>query len=356
MISPLRAIPKHTVVAFAALGLLWSGAASAGEIEESNSACLDCHDGEDSAIHFADGSTITVGISADSWKKSAHSTEVRCKDCHTTIKDHPHPAVNFATKRAYQLDRAQTCKRCHYAYHTKAQDSIHAKELAKGNDKAPTCTDCHGVHNETDRASRQAVTLRCGNCHAKVAEQYAQSVHGAAWGKASVNVPMCVDCHGAHAIMDPRKAAFHRRSWDICSKCHSDAEKMAGTGLSTKVVETYLDDFHGRSNERYAQGAGSPRKPIATCSDCHGVHDIRSFRAAKKNGTLQSEVIVACRKCHKDAPPAFADAWLSHDPPTLASAPLVVLIQWGYRVLSPLIMAGLVLHILLHLWRARVHR
>lgn len=358
----LTRCPRFASLWMVALLVAWTLPASLARADSSSSDCLDCHDGEESVVTFADGATLSVVISEASWNASGHAAEVKCQECHPSMTDTPHPAIHFASRRAYQLDRAGACKKCHFAYHNRAQDSIHAKELAKGNTQAPTCTDCHGVHDATDRADRLTVTARCARCHDKAASQYARSAHGkalselTAGGKATTDVPVCTDCHGTHAMADPRKAAFHVSSWSICSKCHGDKAKMAPYGLSTAVVETYLDDFHGRSNERYAQGAGSPVKPIATCTDCHGVHDVVSLRQAKREGQLRDQVIVACRKCHKEAPLGFADAWLAHEPPSPGSAPLVWGVQWGYRILIPLIMSGLLLHILLHLWRARVHR
>ena len=56
------------------------------------------------------------------------------------------------------------------------------------------------------------------------------------------------------------------------------------------------------------------------------------------------------------ATPEFADAWVSHWEPSLQNAPLVWAVKAVYAVMIPGIMLGLVLHILLHLWRLRTHR
>ena len=350
-------LPTLSTLALTLAVSLTAGGALANDIEEANQECFDCHDGDETEVTFGDKSSVIINIDPAVWKKSVHGSELKCKDCHTAITEHPHPEVDFPDKRAYQLDRAGSCKKCHYAYHTRMLDSIHYKELESGNRKAPTCTDCHGAHDVSDPSDRLAVTGRCAKCHADIAKQYEASVHGKALtGKDGGDAPVCTDCHGAHSIQDPRETAFHVSSWNICGKCHADEDKMERHGLSAAVLTTYLDDFHGRSNELYAQGAGTPDKPIATCTDCHGVHDIQSFRNGDATADVREKVIVACRKCHTDAPVEFADAWLSHYPPTLESAPLVWAIQWAYRILIPLIMAGLVLHILLHLWRARMHR
>jgi nitrate/TMAO reductase-like tetraheme cytochrome c subunit len=346
-------------VGAAAIGLALAAPATADEIEDANQECFDCHESEeDEVLTFGDKATKHVQVDPKTWGDSIHGGELKCTDCHRQISEYPHPEVRFGNAREYRIERSDTCKRCHYAYHTRMLDSIHYKVLEEGNKSAPTCVDCHGAHDVGDPSERQEIPGRCATCHEKVSMEYAASVHGQALtGPMAVDVPVCTDCHGAHDIKDPGEPQFHASSYNICGKCHGDADKMERHGLNPDVVDTFLDDFHGRSNELYAMGAGRPGQPIATCTDCHGVHDIQSFRRGDATAAeVKERVIVACRKCHEDAPLEFADAWLSHYQPTLESAPLVWAVQWGYRILIPLIMVGLVLHILLHLWRVRTHR
>ena len=347
------------LLAASMLSLLMLPSALAEDVESKNQECFDCHDGDDTKLSFGDGSFVEVNVDPEAWKGSVHGTELTCRDCHRQITDHPHPEVKFPNAREYRIDRSETCKRCHYAYHTRMLDSIHYKQLADGNRSAPTCVDCHGAHAVTDpKTPRTSVDKRCEKCHEAITVAYRGSVHGKALqGEQGDDVPVCTDCHGAHAIRDPRLPEFHASSYQICGKCHADEDKMERHGLNPNVLTSYLEDFHGRSNQLYAMGAGKPGQPIATCTDCHGVHDIQSFQSGGATAAeVRERVVTACRKCHEGAPPAFADAWLSHYEPTLSSAPLVWAIQWTYRILIPLIMVGLVLHILLHLWRVRTHR
>jgi hypothetical protein len=158
-----------------------------------------------------------------------------------------------------------------------------------------------------------------------------------------------------HAIQDTSGPAFHAQEYGICARCHGDAERMARYGLSTNVLTSYLDDFHGRSNQLYTAGGGSPSQPIATCTDCHGVHDIQPFDGTGDTAAVRARVVTLCRRCHETVPDAFADAWLSHYEPTPDKAPLVWAVKLGYSVLIPLIMAGLLLHIFLNLVMLRGH-
>ncbi len=349
-----RLLPLLTAAAL--LGLAGGARAADGS---KDAACLGCHGAMAGArVSFEDGSSLPILVDADSWHHSVHGDKLACTDCHRDISGYPHDVEPSPDARSFQLRAAESCRNCHYAYYTRVLDSIHFKELQAGNPAAPTCTDCHGAHDiQPPGTPRTAIQDRCAKCHPDVAKTYAQSVHGRTLAAdPDAPVPTCTDCHGAHDIHDPRNAAFHADSWKICADCHGDAERMKPYGLSPDVVTTYLDDFHGVSNRLYSMGAGEPGRPIAVCTDCHGFHDIQPFDDAGTTEQVQARVAQLCQKCHEGATPNFSKAWLSHYPPTLDKAPLVWAVKWVYRLMIPGIMLGLVLHILLHLWRLRGRR
>ena len=329
------------------------------EEEPKSEECMECHeDADDEFVEFPDGSKLSIGIDSDAWKGSIHAKESTCRGCHKDIVGDPHPDLSFKSAREYQVAQVDTCRRCHYAHYTRVVDGTHWAQLQAGNPKAPTCVDCHGAHDIVPMASHRAdISKRCGRCHQEIGKAYEDSVHGrAVVGSSNPDMPVCTDCHAAHANKDPRSPGFHAASHEICAKCHSDEEKMKRYGLSPRVVSTYLDDFHGASNQLYALGAGKPGKPLATCTDCHGVHDVEHFDGEGGTEAVRERVVAMCKRCHGDVPDGFADAWMSHYEPTIASAPLVWAVVWGYRILIPMILLGLVLHILLHLWRVRFSR
>lgn len=345
------AVALGTVLAF---GFAPAAFAQPGEVDD----CMDCHgDAEEDRLELPDGSKVPVQILKKVWDASVHAGEIGCTDCHNGISEYPHPDVEAKDLRGFQIAQAETCKRCHYAHFTRVADSIHYKQFEEGNRNAPTCVDCHGAHDiAVPGEPRMAVDGRCARCHADVSDAYRRSVHGQALiDSNSPDVPVCTDCHGSHQIEDPRKPEFRAASYQICAKCHSDADRMERYGLNPEVVSTYLDDFHGASNALYADGLGRPDKPMATCTSCHGIHDIPSLRDADAS-VVRARVLKTCRECHEKVPDGFQDAWLSHYPPTLSKAPLVWLVTWFYRIVIPLIMLGLVLHILMHLWRFRFRR
>jgi hypothetical protein len=93
----------------------------------------------------------------------------------------------------------------------------------------------------------------------------------------------------------------------------------------------------------------------ALCIDCHGVHDITTTQAAT-SPVLRANLVKTCRKCHPAASESFPDAWLSHYEPSFKRAPMVYAVKLFYMVFIPFIIGGLVLQMLLHLWRVVVNR
>lgn len=320
--------------------------------------CLSCHQESEDKIRFEDGVTKSVRVDRKGWLNSVHGKRLACTDCHREISGYPHQKSKYKDLRDATLARTNTCQRCHYAHYTRMLDSTHYEMMQMGYREAPTCVDCHGSHNiHNPKKPRTAISNNCGNCHSKIFEQYKTSAHAKAlFEENNEDVPVCTDCHGAHAIQSPTKSEFHAGSYKICAQCHGDRQRMEKYNLNTEVLNTYLYDFHGASNRLYTRGAGTPQKAVATCVDCHGVHDIRRFDMANEKTQIRERVVQSCRKCHKEVPANFADAWLSHYAPTLKTAPLVWLVKAFYKFAIPLILLGLVLHILLHLWRLSTHR
>jgi hypothetical protein len=342
-----------SMVILAALG----GTAAAQQRPSAAESCEGCHARErDATFELHDGTEVSAWVDLGVMKGSVHGEELACVDCHRWQGGYPHKPVTAATRADYRRAQAGTCNRCHYAHFTRVLDGIHYKELESGNAEAPSCVDCHGAHDVVKpSAPRTAISQKCATCHAEEAATYQRSVHGAALARGDVNVPVCTDCHGAHDIVDPRTRDFHASSYLMCARCHGDDRLMKKYDLSSNVLTTYLDDFHGSSNVLYSEIGYAPERPMATCADCHGAHDAARFDRSGGEAAVRRRVADMCRSCHRDASEEFASAWLSHSSPTLARTPLVWAVTWGYRVLIPFMMLGLIMHILIDLWRLRTH-
>ncbi len=328
---------------------------------QTNADCLACHGEKGQSVRFSDKSTRSVYVDRNHIKQSVHAAQLECTDCHRDITPSTHPSEKaknpkYKDARDFSIQQANTCQRCHYAYYTRMLDSIHFETMKAGERSAPVCTDCHGSHDiKKPGTPRKEINERCGQCHSDIAKTFGKSVHGELLAAGSDDAPVCTDCHGAHSIIDPRKPGFKASSHQLCAKCHGDEKKMATYGLNTAVLSSYLDDFHGSSNLLFTKTTQASKSAIATCVDCHGTHDIQRFRGGEtlSKDQMRERIVKTCRKCHEKVPAAFADAWLSHYPPTFKSAPLVWGVKWLYRIMIPLIMLGLVSHIILHLWRIK---
>ena len=284
---------------------------------------------------------------------SSHGGRLFCSDCHRLYDTYPHPPRQVSTQREYTLALYEVCRRCHFANYTRTLDSIHYELLSQGNLRAPVCVDCHGAHGVLPpEKPRAKISRTCSQCHPAIYEDYRGSIHGRALiEENNLDVPVCTDCHGAHMIRDPRTAAFHLATPELCARCHSDAELMGRYGLSTRVTQTYLQDFHGATVSLRTGEKATDAFLEAVCTDCHGVHDI-TRTDDPTSPVMQANLLDTCRQCHPDATENFPAAWLSHYEPSLSKAPLVYLVRLFYLVFIPFVMVGLSLHILLDLWKS----
>ncbi len=94
---------------------------------------------------------------------------------------------------------------------------------------------------------------------------------------------------------------------------------------------------------------------IAVCTDCHGIHDITKTKGDNST-VLKAKLLSRCQKCHPKATENFPDTWMSHYEPTFKRAPLVYTINLIYKIFIPFMLIGLILQILLHIWRYAVNR
>jgi len=320
--------------------------------------CLGCHGSDpDMSMDLPSGEKLGIYVDLNVFAKSVHGEILRCNDCHTEKNGYPHESKPFANRRDLTVAYYEGCKGCHFANYTKTLDGVHYAQMSKGNRKAALCVDCHGSHDiQRPDEPRTRISLTCAKCHPKVFSVYTASVHGKALAEGNPDVPVCTDCHRAHDILDPSGGALAVRTPEICGRCHTNAKMMARYGLSTKVVSTYLRDFHGMSASLKRGEKGADRRNFAAvCTDCHGVHDIQGSKDPNSH-TIQANLVQTCRKCHPDATANFPQAWLSHYEPSPQKAGLVWMLQTFYKILIPFMVGGLVLQIALHLWRVVVNR
>jgi hypothetical protein len=186
-----------------------------------------------------------------------HEPEVaRCWDCHG---DHAIRPVADAGSPVNRRNIPLTCSRCHedmavvlrYNIHAASpyreySRSVHGRSLDTpgGPEYAAVCTDCHGVHDiqGVGAAHRQAREPRtCGRCHREAFDEYSSSIHGREASRGNPDVPLCIDCHGEHA-MAPRG-----REEATCVDCHGVHDIRPAADPRSKVFPANLPGTCGQT-------------------------------------------------------------------------------------------------------------
>ncbi len=130
---------------------------------------------------------------------------------------------------------------------------------------SPSNDECLGCHsNAVDRSNGRAIPA--------VSDTFPDSVHG------QINLN-CIDCHAD--LKDKDLPHTEKLAKPTCSECHEDAAKA------------YDNSVHAISRSKSSDSAAP------WCSDCHGVHDIRSSKDPK-SPTYHFNVPALCSKCHGD--------------------------------------------------------
>ncbi len=282
-----------------------------------NDDCLACH-GEH--------------VDAKQFEASIHGP-MACVDCHADlarITDFPH-AEKLAKVR---------CASCHDDVGAKYKDSIHAwaKEKA-GLIVAPACADCHGahdVHAKSDpqsRVFRTAVPATCGKCHDGIKQQYDRGIHAAKLKIGDTRAPSCADCHTAHTIQRADTSAWRLAVTRECGTCH------------VQVVDSFRRTFHGKVTEIGFATA-------ATCSDCHGAHDILPA-ANSASAVSKARLVATCGRCHPGANEQFVKYDPHPNPGDYRRSAVLWWVNRFYWALIPGCFGFFGLHSALWFWRGR---
>jgi len=320
--------------------------------------CLACHGEPGMQTNLPSGETLYLTVNPIVHRTSTHGRlGYACVQCHTEIREYPHPENTAQTLREYKLEQYTLCKRCHTQKYETTLDSTHQQALAAGNLEAAVCTDCHGSHDIGPPAvPRSNVPRMCQGCHSEIYNLYKDSVHGSALiGSGNPDVPTCTDCHGVHDIAGPSTGPFHLFSPQICAECHADENLMERYGISTNVLETYVSDFHGTTVvlfEKIAPGQET-NKPV--CVDCHGVHDMKKVDDPESR-VIRENLLATCQKCHPDASTNFPPSWLGHYVPSPDINPLVYFVNLFYKVLIPATVGGMAVFVVADVGRKIYNR
>lgn len=289
--------------------------------------CAECHTGFREFPHAQDATTATCGSCHESqdsaWHGGAHARTdgevalasgapddavgatpvppadaASCAACHTV-----HTVESVATLEAPAGVAAmnERCLACH------AEEPMPASDPHAGRVSCAACHGAHGTQPVDVPTSLLAAGLQpetCGACHTDALEHWRGDVHGdtaraLAAGvpdalDATVETPVCTACHGGHGMHAPTDSAFALGMVQACGACHAHA------------LRTFYDSYHGQAAELGSAVA-------ATCSDCHGTHDI--FPPAHASSLVAPDNLMeTCGQCHAHVRAGFV-AYDSHPDP-----------------------------------------
>lgn len=256
--------------------------------------CLACHGS--TVLRKVDGERVkSLHVSPKALAGSVHR-RLACVSCHADVAVIPHPeGVPI---------RAGTCLPCHDEAVELHATGVHGGGGIKGDRDPLPCGSCHGSPHEIlsseDPKSptfRPRIPETCAGCHSDlrmVVENldpslrkpffaYTESVHGRAVAGGSAKAAVCTDCHRSHDILPPFRELSSINRFQVpatCGECHEE------------VFKVYAESVHGA-----AVSQGSSRSPV--CTDCHGIHSIRS--PLDPTSTVANQVIArtTCPQCHE---------------------------------------------------------
>jgi len=311
-------------------------------------ACATCHRDEQAEYDH--------GVHAKA-AAAGNSNVAKCQDCHGNV--HTIVPASDPTSKVAHNHIPQTCGACHSKQVVMAssgvssttfgsyEQSVHGKAVAGGSQKAAVCTDCHGTHEILQGGDPQSPIFKfnlpntCAKCHADVAQQYKESIHGKQIAQGNWRSPVCTDCHGIHTIAaptDPKSAVAAANVANTCAACHASVQLSREFGVAGNRVSSYLSSYHGMASK-----VGS--NTVANCASCHGVHDIlpSSDPRSKIN---PAHLAQTCGQCHPGANQKFIAAKVHLDGTQKADfgSKVIALISQFYIWMIVAVIGGMVLH------------
>ncbi len=353
---PSRALPVAL-----ALALLLPAAALAQApttAEEEIETCLGCHEDASATVDLPSGETVSLGVDKAAFARSVHGKVLKCTDCHPAMAEIPHPEGRWKTKAEFRATLRESCRTCHFDTYRQTLDGVHHALAARGDARAPSCADCHGSH-EISPPERAALahlpdllppaTRDLGHLREERARQGPRG--GAERRRAGV--------HGLPPL--PRHRRPPHGAWRLKTPAalrevphRQDADGEVRAVHERRARPTSRTSTAWRPACARATGARAGRSPrcasTATASTTSpGSKDPGSPRT---QGEPRPDLPEVPPRRLRELPRGLA---LPLRAELLEGAP-GLLVKLFYSVLIPFMIGGLVLQIVLHLWRVVVNR
>lgn len=162
------------------------------------------------------------------------------------------------------------------------------------------------VHGVAQSQSSRAKPDTCLDCHSALEDNLGQPARLIQTDVHKKNGFSCADCHGGDPTSMEMEVSMNlqkgflgkierRRIPELCARCHSDATLMRKFRPQQRVdqLALYRTSVHGKRLV-----GGDVR--VATCIDCHSVHDIREVRDSRST-VHPLKLPATCSRCHADA-------------------------------------------------------
>ncbi|MBS1516747.1 MAG: cytochrome c3 family protein [Bacteroidetes bacterium] len=255
--------------------------------------CSDCHQGGHSVKKISRGEVTNLCGKCHSESKmkfsnSIHQTLTKSGNMNTPICTDCHGAHKIINNK-FSIE-SEGCLKCHLneklfpgdskgsaKFVAEYKTSIHAS--INGSVEAAGCVDCHGNHmiqdpnNSNSSTSKYRLTETCAKCHKDVADKFLSSAHGKALRDKNVAAPTCVSCHNEHSIksVSSEDNLSKLNQVELCLKCHEEG-KLPHKNYKgeEELIRNYKQSYHYKALQEGKDNA-------ATCSDCHGAHDMNKF-------------------------------------------------------------------------------
>lgn len=275
---------KKTYIVFLVIVLLvpFNVYASKGAISNESKTCLSCHSNKALTKQLENKEQMSLFVNSIDFSNSIHSS-INCVGCHVDINVKDHPKVKkIKSKNEYSVIRSKICVSCH------PDEQIRKKPVHGYIVKSSkiSCSQCHSPHSMT-----------------KIDE----------WKDTTNEIKYCVFCHRYSIGMNLANKEYlslQVRESDlamsvhknlICSVCHIGFSKQNHPVRTFRSKNDFSVTAHKACIKCHTE-AQLRKSPVhgtilakGTCSECHGVHLIKSM-AVQKAVTKED---VYCLSCHR---------------------------------------------------------
>ncbi|OGO32375.1 MAG: hypothetical protein A2Z29_02155 [Chloroflexi bacterium RBG_16_56_11] len=279
----------------------------------------------------------------------------------------------FFTDDAKALDE-KNCLSCHgnegLTKTTEAGGKISLfvseKDVNTASHRYIDCTTCHSEepHDTASPLNKLSLAEKCGTCHQYEYRLHLSSVHGQQLLQGNPDVATCVDCHSQEGsphsvirVLEYNAPTYKKNIAGTCARCHDDAELMADYGIVEKVYESYMRSFHGKAIQLGTYEITQLDK--ATCTNCHGFHDVKSVRDPVSPVAGLDNLAKTCEQCHAGAGVEFASGFLGHKEASTDNVPAVHYTELFFTIVlitviafGALVVVAAIVRFTINKWRA----